>query len=158
MRKHTIASKDNTIKKAEIKVYIIIICLCYVVLGLVASLAYSISSAFLDDLQGELMSYFECERCGMNSGRMCDRSGFESLTNPPLITIGYSVFVLYPVIMLVYLVRLRRESRTKNGQRELTSKSTSTVLQPSSTINNNYVNNNKSVIIIISLFINKVLS
>ena len=134
MRKHTIASKDNTIKKAEIKVYII--CLCYVVLGLVASLAYSISSVFLDDLQDELMSYFECERCGVNSSRMCDRSRFESLTNPPLITIGYSIFVLYPVITLVYLVRLRRESRTGNGQRELTSKSTSTALQSSSTINN----------------------
>ena len=135
MRKHIIASKDNTIKKAEIKVYII--CLCYVVLGLAASLAYSISSAFLDDHQRELMSYFECERCGVDSGQMCDRSGFESLTNPPLITIGYSIFVLYPVITLVYLVRLRRESRTENGQRELTSKSTSTTLQPGSTINSN---------------------
>ena len=134
MRKHIIASKDNTIKKAEIKVYII--CLCYVVLGLAASLAYSISSAFLDDHQRELMSYFECERCGVDSSQMCDRSGFESLTNPPLITIGYSIFVLYPVITLVYLVRLRRESRTGNGQRELTSKSTSTALQSSSTINN----------------------
>ena len=142
MRKNTIASKDDTIKKAEIKVYII--CLCYVVLGLAASLAYSISSAFLDDLQRELMSYFECERCGVNSGRMCDRSGFESLTNPPLVTIGYSIFVLYPLITLVYIVRWRREPQTKNGsgERELTSKSTSTSLQPSSTINNYYVNNN----------------
>ena len=141
MRKHTIASKDDTIKKAEIKVYII--CLCYVVLGLAASLAYSISSAFLDDLQRELMNYFECERCGVNSGRMCDRSGFESLTNPPLVTIGYSIFVLYPLITLVYIVRLRREPQsTKNGERELTSKSTSTTLQPSSTINNYYSNNN----------------
>jgi hypothetical protein len=132
LSKHTIASKDNTIKKAEIKVYII--CICYVVLGLAAALAYSISSAFLDDHQRELMSYFECERCGVNSGRMCDRSGFERLTNPPLITIGYSIFVLYLVITLVYIVRLRRESRTKNA---LATKSTSTTLNLAPSNNNN---------------------
>jgi hypothetical protein len=129
-----IASKDNTIKKAEIKVYII--CICYVVLGLAAALAYSISSAFLDDHQRELMNYFECERCGVNSGLMCDRSGFERLTNPPLITIGYSIFVLYPVITLVYIVRLRRESRTKSAQHELTTKSTSTTLNLAPSNNN----------------------
>ena len=89
------------------------------ILGLAASLAYSISSAFLGDHQCELMDYFECERCGVNSGWMCDRSGFERLTNPPLITIGYSIFVLYPVITLVYLVRLKRESQTKHKRPEL---------------------------------------
>ena len=124
MRKHKAAGKDNAIKrKAEIKLFVI--CICYVILGLAASLAYSISSVFLGDHQRELMEYFECERCGVNSGRMCDRSGFERLTNPPLITIGYSIFVLYPVITLVYLVRLKRESRTKHERRELTTKSTS---------------------------------
>ena len=129
MSKFTIQSKDSTIKKAEIKVFVI--CLCYVILGLVASLAYSISSAFLGDHQRELMNYFECERCGVNSGRMCDRSGFERLTNPPLITIGYSIFVLYPIITLVYLVRLKRELRTKHAQPELATKSTSSNLAPS---------------------------
>ena len=131
MSKLKIANKDNTIKRAEIKV--LVICICYVILGLAASLAYSISSAFLGDHQRELMDYFECERCGVNSGRMCDRSGFERLTNPPLITIGYSIFVLYPVITLVYLVRLKREPRTKHERPELATKSTSSSLAP-----NNY--------------------
>ena len=131
MSKLKIANKDNTIKRAEIKV--LVICICYVILGLAASLAYSISSAFLGDHQRELMDYFECERCGVNSGRMCDRSGFERLTNPPLITIGYSIFVLYPVITLVYLIRLKREPRTKHERPELTTKSTSSSLAP-----NNY--------------------
>ena len=123
MRKFTIPSKDNTIKRAEIKVFVV--CLCYVILGLAASLAYSISSAFLGDHQRELMNYFECEHCGVNSGRMCERSGFERLTNPPLITIGYSSFVLYPVITLVYLVQLKRDSQTKHAQPKLATKSTS---------------------------------
>ena len=130
MSKLKISSRDNTIKKAEIKVFII--CLCYVILGLAASLAYSISSAFLDDHQRELMSYFECERCGVNPGRMCNRTGFERLTNPPLITIGYSIFVLYPVITLVYIVRLKKGSKTKHAQPEVATKSTSLNLTPNS--------------------------
>ena len=50
------------------------------ILGLTASLAYSISFAFLGDHQRELMDYFECEHCGVNSGQMCDRSGFKGYT------------------------------------------------------------------------------
>lgn len=148
-----LASKDSTIKKAEIKV--LIICVCYVVLGLTAAMAYSISSAFLADHQRELMDYFECERCGVDSGRMCDRSGFERLTNPPLITMGYSVFVLYPVITLVYLVRLKRNSGTKRARPnplnskstssnlapDLTSKSSSSNLAPEQTSNSNFARN-----------------
>ena len=100
-------TSSRNLKKAEIKVFII--CFCYVILGLAASLAYSISSAFLDDLQRELFDYFECERCGVTSGQLCDRTGFERLTNPPLITIGYSIFVLYPVITLIYVIRINRK-------------------------------------------------
>ena len=46
-------------KEAEIKV--IVICCCYVVLGLGAALAYAISSTSLRGLKVELLDYFECE-------------------------------------------------------------------------------------------------
>ena len=115
---------NKDLKTAEIKVFII--CCCYVILGLGASLAWSISSAFLGDHQRELFDYFECERCGVDSGQMCDRSGFERLTNPPLITIGYSLFVLYPVITLVYVVRFKRgDVKRTIADVNATSKSTS---------------------------------
>ena len=116
---------DKDLKTAAIKVFII--CCCYVILGLGASLAWSISSAFLDEHQRELFNYFECERCGISSGQMCDRSRFERLTNPSLITIGYSLFVLYPVITLVYVIRFKREPNAKHPMAEETSKSTSFV-------------------------------
>ena len=47
-------------KEAEVKV--IVICCCYVVLGLGAALAYAISSISLRGLRVELLEYFECER------------------------------------------------------------------------------------------------
>ena len=93
-----------------------IICCCYVVIGLGASLAFAISSTILEDLQRELIDYFECERCGVNSGRMCERIGFERLTNPPLVTVGYSLLALYPVITLVYVIRIKRSRKVHTKQ------------------------------------------
>ena len=90
------------------------------ILGLGASLAYSISSAYLDDLQRELSDYFDCERCGVEAGTQCNRSGFEMLTNPALITMGYSIFVLYPVITLVYLFRARKRPLRQGAVNEPT--------------------------------------
>ena len=102
------------LKQAEVKV--LIICCSYVILGLATLLGYSMSSAVLVDLQHELKEYFACERCGVNSGVMCDRSGFERFMNPTLITIAYGLFALYPVITVVYVVRIQRTPHTKESQ------------------------------------------
>ena len=74
------------------------------------------SSAVLGDLQHELKEYFACERCGVNSDVVCDRSGFERFTNPTLITVAYALFALYPVITLVYVLRIQRTHRSKKSQ------------------------------------------
>ena len=109
--------KDNSsanFRQAQVKV--IIICCCYVVIGLGACLAFALSSTILRDLQRELIDYFECERCSVNSGRMCERIGFERLTNPPLVTVGYSLLALYPVITLVYVIRIKRSRKVHTKQ------------------------------------------
>ena len=99
-------------KKAEVKV--LIICCWYVILGLGTALGYSLSSAILDDLQRDLFDYFECERCGMTSGQIpCDRSGFEQYTNPPMVTIAYSLFHSYPLITLIYVLRIKKKPSIK---------------------------------------------
>ena len=91
------------LQSAEVKM--LIICCYYVILGLGASLAFSISSTYLTSLQNELQDYFECEECGIDSGQTCDRGQYERFINPALITIGYSLFALYPVVTLLYIVR-----------------------------------------------------
>ena len=91
------------LQSAEVKM--LIICCYYVILGLGASLAFTISSAYLNSLQNELQDYFECEECGIDSGQTCDRGQYERFINPALITIGYSLFALYPVVTLIYIVR-----------------------------------------------------
>ena len=79
------------------------------------------SSVSLSELHHELLDYFECERYGVNASRMCDRSGFERLTNPPMITIAYSLLALYPVITLIYVLRIKRKRRIKQVLPDVTS-------------------------------------
>lgn len=96
-------SESALLQSAEVKM--LIICCYYVILGLGASLAFTISSAFLTGLQNELQDYFECQECGIDSGQTCNRDQYERFINPALITIGYSLFALYPVVTLIYIVR-----------------------------------------------------
>lgn len=107
-------TSSRELKQAEVKV--LVICCWYVILGLATLLGYTLSSVVLDDLQHQLRDYFECERCGVNSGATCERDGFERFTNPSLITIAYSLLNLYPLITLVYVVRFEGQPRTKQSQ------------------------------------------
>ena len=111
--------------KAEAKV--IIICCCYIILGLAGSLSYALSSAYLRGLKRELLDYFECERVRdvLNSDQLCDRSGYERFLNVVPKILGYSLLALYPVITLIYFFRKKKktESMPKPTSRGISSKS-----------------------------------
>ena len=100
-------------KQAEVKV--IIICCCYVVLGLGAALSYAISSTSLRGLKVELLDYFECERTASltSESQSCDRDEFERFLNPSSKILGYSLVALYPVITLIYFVRKKKQPQHK---------------------------------------------
>ena len=124
-------------KKAEVKV--IIICCCYAILGLVASIAYAVSSVNVRGLKVELMNYFECERVhsGLDTNQSCDRNEFEGFTNAPSKVLGYSALALYPVITLIYFFQRRKETpqsrrRTLTNVAQLSNRSlnVNTLVQP----------------------------
>ena len=96
-------NENMVLQSAEVKM--LIICCCYIILGLAASLAFVISSVYLRALQNELLVYFDCECFGMDSNQMCNRSKHEKFVNPVLLTMGYSLFALYPVITVLYVVK-----------------------------------------------------
>ena len=100
-------------KEAEVKV--IVICCCYVVLGLGAALAYAISSISLRGLRVELLEYFECERTASlePESQTCDRGEFEGFLNPSSKTLGYCLIALYPVITLIYFARKKKQPQRK---------------------------------------------
>ena len=81
----------------------ILIVFCYYgILGIGALTAFNVTSHKLQEFSNALDAYFLCERGGI--GNSCDRSGFESLTNPTLVTIGFILIGIYPAINLVYVI------------------------------------------------------
>ena len=76
----------------------------YTILGIIGVTGFNASSLELRNFSSELDAYFLCERGGIDNN--CDRSGFESLTNPALVTITYSIIEIYPAINLVYVIHI----------------------------------------------------
>ena len=81
---------------------ILIVFCYYAILGISALTAFNVSSQQLQEFSNALDAYFLCERGGIRNN--CDRSGFESLTNPTLVTIGFILVGIYPAINLVYVI------------------------------------------------------
>ena len=87
-------------KGAELRI-LIVFCY-YAILGIAALTAFNVTSHKLQGFSNALDAYFLCERGGIES--KCDRSGFERLTNPTLVTIAFILIGLYPAINLVYVI------------------------------------------------------
>ena len=89
-------------KGAEVRI-LIVFCY-YVIVGASALIAFNVTSQKLQSFSSELDAYFLCEREG--TGQICDRSGFESLTDPALQTIAFILVGIYPAINLVYVIHI----------------------------------------------------
>lgn len=76
----------------------------YAILGIIGVTGFNASSLELRNFSSELDAYFLCEREG--TGQICDRSGFESLTDPALQTIAFILVGIYPAINLVYVIHI----------------------------------------------------
>ena len=108
----------------------VIICCCYIVIGLAAPFAYAVSSANLRGLKRELFDYFECERVPDIVGSdqlQCDRSGYESFLNPTTKILGYNLVALFPVVNLIYFFSKKKVTHMKrkisSASRSLSSRS-----------------------------------
>ena len=89
-------------KGAEVRI-LIVFCY-YTIVGTSTLTAFSVISHKLQEFSNALDAYFLCERGGI--GNKCDRSGFESLTNPTLQTIAFILVGIYPAINLVYVIHI----------------------------------------------------
>ena len=101
-------------KGAELRVLIVFS--YYAILGISALTAFTISSRDLPGYSSALHLYLLCERNGI--GTECDRSGFESFTNPALVTVGYVLVGIYPAVNLVYVIHLRDIKNLKENLKE----------------------------------------
>ena len=142
-------SKESGGATVEIKV--LIITFSYIFIGLVATTSFAVSSSRIEILKQEMLAYLHCERCGINYQlrENCTRSGFERFTNDALVTMAYSLFGLYSLITLVYVVRVSDLKKCSGmiWKRFRSLKSNSTMMsQMASEGKNSYLYNNQCIL------------
>ena len=103
-------AKEPNRVTVTVEVKVLIIAFSYIFIALVATTSFAISSAKLERVREEVYAYFQCESCGINSESgvlsTCSRSGFEQLTNSTLATFAYSLFGVYSLVTMVYVIRV----------------------------------------------------
>ena len=99
-------TKSREAGGATVEIKVLIIAFSYIFVGLVATTSFAVSSSKIKE---EVFAYFHCERCDINNqleGNNCSRNGFERFTHDALVTMAYSLFGLYSLITLVYVIRV----------------------------------------------------
>ena len=72
---------------------------------MLALLTYSLATRDTEPFISELLSYFECERRGVNQNMPCDTSGFERFfVSIVLSSISFILIGLYPVLNLIFVI------------------------------------------------------
>ena len=98
-------------KGAELR--ILIVFSYYAILGISGLTAIIVSSRNLQGFSNARNIYFLCERNG--TGAECDRSGFESYTNPGLFILSSILGYIYPAVNLVYVIHIADLKSLKQG-------------------------------------------
>ena len=86
---------------------ILIVSVYYIFLSVLALLTYSQATRDTEPFISELLSYFECERRGVNQNMPCDTSGFERFNSSFAIILSVISFILiglYPVLNLIFVI------------------------------------------------------
>ena len=98
-------------KGAELR--ILIVFSYYAILGISGLTSIIVSSRNLQGFSNARNIYFLCERNG--TGAECDRSGFESYTNPGLFILSSILGYIYPAVNLVYVIHIADLKSLKQG-------------------------------------------
>ena len=67
-----------------------------------------------DEFQSKLSMYFACESTGMNAGKECDRSDFENADTAKLFVIPFTILLVYPIVIGLYVLNLKEVKKCWN--------------------------------------------
>ena len=90
-----------------VEMKVLIILFYYVLLGVCTLTTFSVHSRNMQLFTSGLVSYFLCESTGTNDGKVCDRTAFEQFSNPIPAAFSFILLGLYPVINLIYVVKIQ---------------------------------------------------
>lgn len=92
-------------EKVIFELKVLFLFLFYYLPLIVSVLAYwAVSRRNLPSFTSALLNYFVCESSGISPGKKCDRSGFETVSNPYFYASGVIIVAVIPAVNLVSVV------------------------------------------------------
>ena len=79
----------------------------YVILAVIALLAFSLTTRDENQFATEVLHYFECERKGVDPDNPCDTSGYTSLPDVAITSISYILLGLFPSVNFIFVINVR---------------------------------------------------
>ena len=100
---------------AEVKVLFIFVFFTIFIVIAITNLSVVLRS--YESFGEELLKYFTCESTGMSPGKSCSRSNFEREDpTAPAVTINFIVTAIYPLMTLIYVVKVADIKKFLNRQ------------------------------------------
>ena len=79
----------------------------YVILAVIALLAFSLTIRDGDRFIKEVLLYFQCESKGVDPANPCDTSGYTVVLNVALTSLSYILLGLFPVVNFIFVINVR---------------------------------------------------
>ena len=86
---------------------ILIIFCYYVLLSVIAIIAFTLATRNVERFSSEIAKYFVCETDGHDSSQPCNRDIFENLTFPGITTISYVLLGISPAVNLLFAANIQ---------------------------------------------------
>ncbi len=88
---------------------ILIVFCYYILLGVIALMAFTLAVKDDEIVAHEYETYFLCESKGIdpNNPEECDRSGFEQYLTPGLMACAYILIGIFPALNLIFVVNIK---------------------------------------------------
>ena len=86
---------------------ILIVFVYYIVLAVIALLAFTMTIRDGERFTVEILNYFECERKGHDPDNPCDTSGYTRVLHVGLTSLSYILLGLFPMVNFTFVVNVR---------------------------------------------------
>ena len=86
---------------------ILIVFVYYVILAVIALLAFSLTIRDADRFISEILRYFQCERKGVDPANPCDTSSYMIVLHVALTSLSYILLGIFPVVNFVFVINIQ---------------------------------------------------
>ena len=88
----------------------------YVLLAIIALLAFSLTTRDAERFTFEVLRYFQCESKGIDPSNPCDNSGFLDVLHVGLTSLSYILLGIYPSVNFIFVINVQELKQYLKGR------------------------------------------